>query len=256
MLWTPIIFPMKPIDHEFFHTEPNAYMVTPNGDIYSNKSHRFLNPSPSSTTGYYFLRLSDGRAIAYHRITARAYVDGYSEINNCVNHLDGDKTNTKYTNLEWTDKAGNNRHAYATGLNNYVGENCKDAKLTNDQVEKICQLLEQNYSYKDILSIMGIEYTQTNYEIIRSIRTRKAWNCVSNKYNFNSEKLRAPGLTDEDIHLACKCFEQGMYPGEAFEVVYGHKCNYKDQSDYNRYSRLATLKNKKSYANISNQYNF
>ena len=166
MSWCPVIFDMVPIDHEFFNTNPNDYMVTKHGDIYSNKQHRFLNPKPSKSTGYYYLRTPNG-AIVYHRIVGRAYVDGYSDIRNCINHINGDKTRNFYQNLEWVSKAENNRHAYETGLNNYIGGRCKDAKISNQQAHQICKYLEEGYSYNEIIYLMNMDHTPNNYEIIR-----------------------------------------------------------------------------------------
>ena len=33
-----------------------------------------------------------------------------------VNHIDGNKANNKYTNLEWCNQSCNEKHAFATGL--------------------------------------------------------------------------------------------------------------------------------------------
>lgn len=49
-----------------------------------------------------------------HRIVARAFVPNPLDLPQ-VNHLDADTMNAAASNLEWSDQAGNVRHAYAMG---------------------------------------------------------------------------------------------------------------------------------------------
>ena len=52
-----------------------------------------------------------------HRLVALAFVDNPDWDNNdIVNHIDGNKLNNYYENLEWTTIKGNNEHAAKTGL--------------------------------------------------------------------------------------------------------------------------------------------
>lgn len=62
----------------------------------------------------YYLKHEDGSSKWYkvHRLVAEYYVpnpNGYSE----VNHIDGDKSNNDFTNLEWCTHAQNVQHSYA-----------------------------------------------------------------------------------------------------------------------------------------------
>lgn len=47
-----------------------------------------------------------------HRLVAHAFCEGFSEIRNTVNHIDGNKFNNKASNLEWVSQSENNKHAY------------------------------------------------------------------------------------------------------------------------------------------------
>lgn len=51
-----------------------------------------------------------------HRLVAVNFVDGF-DVGREVNHKDGNKANNAASNLEWTSRSGNLRHAVATGLN-------------------------------------------------------------------------------------------------------------------------------------------
>ncbi len=56
-----------------------------------------------------------GKNLKVHRLVAEAFIDnpdGLAE----VNHIDGNKANNCVSNLEWSDRLSNMRHAFATGL--------------------------------------------------------------------------------------------------------------------------------------------
>ena len=56
----------------------------------------------------------------------------------CVNHIDGNKLNSRIDNLEWLTTSENVKHAWRTGLNRTpIGENAKNAKFTSDDVRQI-----------------------------------------------------------------------------------------------------------------------
>lgn len=53
-----------------------------------------------------------------HRLVAEAFVHNDDEENKTVvNHIDGNKHNNTYTNLEWVTYSGNSIHAFYIGLN-------------------------------------------------------------------------------------------------------------------------------------------
>lgn len=52
-----------------------------------------------------------------HRLVGKAFVEGYKP-EYVINHIDGNKLNNHYTNLEWCNHKNNLNHAFSTGLNN------------------------------------------------------------------------------------------------------------------------------------------
>lgn len=65
--------------------------------------------------GYYSVGAS-GKRIYVHRLVAEAYLKKPSEDHTQVNHIDGNKGNNHYTNLEWITPSNNIQHAHKEGL--------------------------------------------------------------------------------------------------------------------------------------------
>lgn len=66
---------------------------------------------------------------------------------NMVNHLDGDKLNNHYTNLEWTNSLGNVQHAIYNGLRKHSHAQ----KLSIEQVREIRQLYNDTHIHHNEL---------------------------------------------------------------------------------------------------------
>ena len=90
-----------------------AYAVTDDGRVWSNKTNKWLKPAPSSN-GYKNVRLH-GKTHSIHRLVAMAFCDN-SEGKGCVNHIDGNKHNNHADNLEWVTASENMSHARKNGL--------------------------------------------------------------------------------------------------------------------------------------------
>lgn len=81
---------------------PN-YVVSEYGDVYNIVRGYKLNPI-QNPSGYSVVRLynsSGGKLFPVHRLVADVFVDGKSDTNNYVRHIDGNYRNNHCSNLEW-----------------------------------------------------------------------------------------------------------------------------------------------------------
>lgn len=82
---------------------PN-YAVSEYGDVYNILRGYKLNPIRNDIRGYLAVRLYNNRGsklFQVHRLVADAFVDGKSDKNTCVRHIDGNWLNNHYSNLKW-----------------------------------------------------------------------------------------------------------------------------------------------------------
>ena len=181
------------------------YEIFTNGDIYDHKIHKKLTPYIDSrgylSIGLYGKRngINKCRAFSLHRLVATAFINNPENLP-VVNHKDGNKLNPDVENLEWCTFYYNNMHAIKTGLRKN-GEESSLSKISNKDVEKICELLESGWKNKDISAEMNIPYTT-----IQNIRNRTCWKSISCKYTFTTKKR----IDIETVRKICEYLELGF----------------------------------------------
>ena len=87
------------------------YSVSDNGTVRNDRTGNFVKPVLSNS-GYYRVRLWEhgkGKNFFVHRLVAVAFVPNQNNKPE-VNHIDGNKTNNVFTNLEWVTGAENKKH--------------------------------------------------------------------------------------------------------------------------------------------------
>lgn len=118
------------------------YYVTKNGEVWSVIHNKFLKQY-TTRCGYKEVVLHK-RHQRIHRLVAKAFIPNPDNLPQ-VNHIDGNKTNNKVENLEWTDSKRNYYHArkhdlcnHGTFLNeqerNQVREMYKSGKYTYNEL--------------------------------------------------------------------------------------------------------------------------
>ncbi|MFZ1389475.1 MAG: NUMOD4 domain-containing protein [Thiolinea sp.] len=96
------------------------YKVSSHGNVRSLKRGKNkLLKAKLNHNNYYIVRLykdSDWKQLRVHRLVAFAFIP--NPLNKPqVNHIDGNKRNNFYKNIEWSTNSENQIHAYANGLN-------------------------------------------------------------------------------------------------------------------------------------------
>ena len=93
------------------------YMINEYGVIYKvhgKKKNRIMQPKIDKD-GYYHigLRNEHGRFFKrVHRLVAETFIPNYNDEFDIVNHIDGNKQNNHFTNLEWCDVQYNTAYAF------------------------------------------------------------------------------------------------------------------------------------------------
>lgn len=154
------------------------YSVTTDGRVYSHPRMRisghkingkYLTQSPDER-GYLRVNLfKDGsyKTVKIHRLVAEAFIPNPDRKPE-VNHLDGDKSNNRVENLEWSTGLENLRHAFQIGLKTNKGASNPRAKLTSLQVKDI--LSATGLSQRALAKLYGVSQAQ-----ICTIRQGKSW---------------------------------------------------------------------------------
>lgn len=154
------------------------YLVSEEGVVYSIRRQgsdgRIITQRPN-TSGYMRVDLRKGKekqSLLVHRIVAEAFIPN-PENKKCVNHIDGNKNNNSFSNLEWCSHSENMKHAVAHNLNKHPelrGEKHPRSKLSQKDVKEIKALKNNNISGYDIAEKYNVSSTT-----IYNIWKEKVW---------------------------------------------------------------------------------
>lgn len=92
-----------------FENVLDIYYVDKYGNIFSNEIEL---KNSLNTSGYYYVKLKEKNKrhwkMAFnHRLVGLAFVEGRTQELNEIDHIDGNKKNNRWDNLQWTDHKGN-----------------------------------------------------------------------------------------------------------------------------------------------------
>jgi hypothetical protein len=189
-LWTPVI------GRELYYRISSFGRLTSlcksvRKKAWPRRKEKLLKPHLNSYTGYYAFVFSSwgsgkDKRENIHRLVAQHFISNPKNLPE-VNHIDGDKTNNKYSNLEWVTREENIRHGFKMGLiKPLTGENAHNNKLTKETVLMI-------YNHKGNLRQLGRD-KNIPYSCIAGIRNGTSWNSVTGAkkkfYGKEKDKIR------------------------------------------------------------------
>ena len=130
--------------------------------------------------GYPAVRLSkDNKQQDYtiHRLVAMTFLPN-PENKTQVNHIDGNKYNSRLENLEWVTPSENMQHAVKTGLLKYDYEKLNQyISLGRIKTQVPIKCIELNREFDSIMQaseILNISYSKLAYAVSKESKTHKA----------------------------------------------------------------------------------
>lgn len=174
-------------DEEFrLYSKNLNYAVGNYGDCYSFNRRKKISPSLDKD-GYYQCYLG-GVPQREHRAVMETFnpVENSNELQ--VNHIDCNKTRNIFdparnrVNIEWCTCQENIEHAIKTGHRLPSGENHHKAKYKEKNIWKICELMSQNKTGRQIANELGIEYTPQFQDLTTKIRKKESWQFISDQF--------------------------------------------------------------------------
>lgn len=179
---------------------PN-HCITEDGKVFSLNSNRFLKTQTCSK-GYHkitLFRSGERKTFRIHRLVALFFLETIQQPEDFeVNHLDGNKDNNHYSNLEWDTSLGNTQHAIVTGLRDV------HYKLTEGDVHRVCKLLQEGYRNVDVANITGVSKSH-----ISSIKTGRCYPEIVQEYDITFVK-KSDKLSLEKVTDICKFLSEGL----------------------------------------------
>lgn len=114
----------------------DGYMVSSYGRFYSKLAGRCLSIKSLNQDGYVKVA-PHGHTQLLNRLVAQAFIPNPHN-KSTVNHIDGNKTNNRVDNLEWSTRSEQMIHAYKHELKKPMrGSKNANSKLTDEQVKAI-----------------------------------------------------------------------------------------------------------------------
>ena len=137
----------------------NRYVRHPSGKQAQKRGRIFRNGWKNKSLIAGLTKEGKSRGFLIYRLVAKAFIpnpDNKPE----VNHIDGNRMNNHISNLEWSTRSENEKHAYDTGL--YISRKGNEhpmSKLSETDINRMKNLLSEGKSKKDISKVFNVSYS-------------------------------------------------------------------------------------------------
>lgn len=184
---------------------PN-YCASKCGRVFRINTKKEMKRNPHGRSGYLAFRASHNnkpKNVFVHKIVADCWVyNPDPKRKQQVNHLDGNKLNNYYTNLEWVTSSQNQQHALKTGLKQSTNQ-LYNSSLTNAEVHRVCQLLEDGVRVIDIANIFDV-----STDIIRKIKSGDTYFTIRVLYNIDYNYKN--NFSESTVRWCCEMINKGL----------------------------------------------
>ena len=189
----------------------DTYQVSYNGEIRYKNTKETIHQKIANKKHhpYYavYLKKNDGKSewFLVHQLVAtffvkipKKYKDG-KKYDLVPDHLDNNGLNNNFENLEWKTRGENVQSAHKNKYIDNSGDNHSGALITNKQAHIICQLLEKDKTYDEILKTMNLPNIKQYRTLLIRIKNKNAWNGVSDQYDIDNRKIKYTKIQMETI---------------------------------------------------------
>ena len=163
------------------HLYANKY-----GVIFDIVNRRFRKHTQDRDGYIRFSPVASATNYAVHRFTYECWTHIILDKEMVIHHIDSDKSNNYFDNLELTTAAQNTRYSIINDERNLI------RSFTVDDIHKMCKMMEDGKSYREIALEFNINPSdEREYKTFRSrlnilLQKKISWVDISSQYDFSN----------------------------------------------------------------------